>query len=92
VNPCTHGFNTYQFGTVGGRAWMTNSHCTDAMFQTNGTRVQQPVAGGLIGYEFYDPPLFWGSIYFPASNESYYCGSGCRFSDAALVIYWLFRV
>ncbi|HEX2223335.1 MAG TPA: hypothetical protein VHN15_03920 [Thermoanaerobaculia bacterium] len=72
---CTLGFNAYWNGY---NAFLTNSHCTNAFWKTDGVSVYQNVVSGtnLVGYELYDKaPSKCGFLWI----------YDCRWSDAAVI-------
>lgn len=72
---CTLGFNAYWNG---GRAWLTNSHCTGQYWKTDGIAFYQNLVtgGNYVGSESYDRGP-WRCGFFWLYQ--------CRYSDAAVV-------
>lgn len=71
---CTFSFNALWEGYD---VWLTNSHCSDELFSTDGGSFFQN--GEYIGYEFHDPDPRECPSWFP-----YFTGE-CRWSDMTIV-------
>ena len=76
---CTMGFNADH---VGGRSFITNSHCTNTQGGTEGTQYYQPTSSidpTVIATEAADPTYF--------RNGACPKGKKCRYSDASRALY-----
>lgn len=80
---CTMGFNVDH---VGGRSFITNSHCTNTQGGSEGTQYWQPLSStepAVIATEADDP------TYFSTKGKNRTCPRGrvCRYSDASRALY-----
>ena len=73
---CTLGFNAYWAGM---QTFLTNSHCTNQFWKTDGVSIYQndtAPASNVVGYEVHDPSAF---------SCGFLGWYACRWSDAAVI-------